>query len=358
MSGNTESVTGSVGGSGQGNGGTAGMAGPEATPEMTEIRTNDSHGTGVATPAIGVADVPVAGVVPEAGEARHARPRAGAGGGARTPGGRGGGAGSRGTAPRDGEAPPAAIGPRLARAREAAGLSVAELSRITRIREPVIHAIEHDDFSMSGGDFYARGHIRNIARAVGIDPEPLVQEYDDQHGGVPMPVRAAEVFLAEIPIKLRERRSFNWTTALAFALILVVGFGVARMLSGSGGVDSADLRRPTAQSGAVSPAAAPSAAPSRQPAAPATAAPARDEVVVQVTADRTTRLVVRDAKGRRLFRGDFLAGSTSEWRARGKIDVTATDAGAVRLKVNGKDLGPAGPAGQRVTRSFGPKPAR
>jgi len=357
MSGKTDGVTGSVGGSGQGNGGTAGMAGPETTPEMTEIRPADPPGTGVAAPGIGVAGIPVAGVVPD-GETRPGRARSGAGGGVRAGSPRGGAAPSRGTAPRDGEPPRTAIGSRLARAREAAGLSVAELSRITRIREPVIHAIEHDDFSISGGDFYARGHIRNIARAVGLDPEPLVQEYDDQHGGVPMPVRAAEVFLAEIPIKLRERRSFNWTTAMAFVLILVVGFGVARMLSGSGGVDSADLRRPAAQSGAVSPAAAPSAAPSGRPAASATAAPVADEVVVQVTADRTTRLVVRDAKGRRLFRGDFLAGSTSEWRARGKIDVTAADAGAVRLKVNGRDLGPAGQPGERVTRTFGPKRAR
>ena len=41
--------------------------------------------------------------------------------------------------------------------------------------------IERDDFSACGGDFYARGHIRAIARAAGADPEPLVQEYDSSH---------------------------------------------------------------------------------------------------------------------------------------------------------------------------------
>lgn len=352
MSGNTDSVT----GSGQGSGGKAGVTGPDSTSGMKDGKVADSRGGGgtaarAARPGIGATDVPVTGAV--AGGAIRGRADQGRPGGAR------GGARTNTAASPDGESAPTGVGPKLARAREAAGLSVAELSRLTRIREPVIHAIEHDDFSISGGDFYARGHVRNIARAVGLDPEPLVQEYDDQHGGVPMPVRAAEVFLAEIPIKLRERRSFNWTTALAFALIMVVAFGVTRMLSGAGGVESAELRRPTAQSGAVASATpAPSAVPSAGPTVSATALPGADMVVVQVTADRTTRLTVRDGKGKRLFRGTFQAGNTSEWRAEKKISVIADDAGAVRLKVNGKDLGPAGRAGQRINRSFGPNPAR
>ena len=63
------------------------------------------------------------------------------------------------------------IGDALAQARSQAGLTVAQVSERTRIRETIIRGIEHDDFSACGGDFYARGHIRSIARAVGTDPE-------------------------------------------------------------------------------------------------------------------------------------------------------------------------------------------
>ncbi len=70
------------------------------------------------------------------------------------------------------------IGQALARARRQAGLTVLEVSQRTRIRETIIGAIERDDFSPCGGDFYARGDIRDIARVVGIDPEPLVRAYD------------------------------------------------------------------------------------------------------------------------------------------------------------------------------------
>ena len=56
------------------------------------------------------------------------------------------------------------VGETLAVARQRAGLSVAQVSERTRIRETIIRGIEDDDYSACGGDFYARGHIRAIAR--------------------------------------------------------------------------------------------------------------------------------------------------------------------------------------------------
>ena len=70
------------------------------------------------------------------------------------------------------------IGAALAEARQRAGLTVAQVSERTRISETVIRGIEREDYSGCGGDFYARGHIRGIATAVGADPGPLVEEYD------------------------------------------------------------------------------------------------------------------------------------------------------------------------------------
>lgn len=73
------------------------------------------------------------------------------------------------------------IGGALAEARSEAGLSVTEVSQRTRIRETIIRDIERDDYSACGGDYYARGHIRAIARVVGTDPAPLIEEYDAAH---------------------------------------------------------------------------------------------------------------------------------------------------------------------------------
>ena len=84
------------------------------------------------------------------------------------------------------------VGDALAQARSQAGLTVAQVSQLTCIRETIIQGIERGDFSACGGDFYARGHIRSIARVVGLDPEELVREYDAVHGA-PNAITAAGV---------------------------------------------------------------------------------------------------------------------------------------------------------------------
>src|SRR5579859_6288394 len=101
------------------------------------------------------------------------------------------------------------VGDALAQARSRAGLTVAQVSQQTCIRETIIRGIERGDFSACGGDFYARGHIRSIASVVGADPEPIIREYDAARGA-PQAISAAEIFLPSTPIKMRERRRPNW----------------------------------------------------------------------------------------------------------------------------------------------------
>ncbi len=84
------------------------------------------------------------------------------------------------------------IGGALAAARSEAGLTVDQVSERTRIRATIIRAIERDDYAVCGGDFYARGHIRAIARVVGTDPVPLIEQYDLAHApALPPPDPAA-----------------------------------------------------------------------------------------------------------------------------------------------------------------------
>src|SRR5215469_15143731 len=70
------------------------------------------------------------------------------------------------------------VGDELAAARRQAGLTITQVSQRTCIRETIVRGIERGDYSACGGDFYARGHVRSIARAVGLDPDQVVREYD------------------------------------------------------------------------------------------------------------------------------------------------------------------------------------
>lgn len=140
------------------------------------------------------------------------------------------------------------IGEALAQARRQAGLTVTEVSQQTRIREAIIRGIEHDDYSACGGDFYARGHIRSIARASGVDPEPLIAEYDAAQGA-PDTMTAAEAFEPVRPVSpvgLRQRPTVNWTMVLVIALALVLGFLVYHFLASAFAANNATAGRAAA----------------------------------------------------------------------------------------------------------------
>ena len=125
------------------------------------------------------------------------------------------------------------IGATLAAARRRAGLTVSEVSHSTRVTEPIIRGIELDDYAACGGDFYARGHIRAIARAVGEDPLPLIDEFDSTWRSA-KEITAAEAFEPGMPLRKRERRRVRWTAFLAVLVLAVLGFASYKFVSGVG----------------------------------------------------------------------------------------------------------------------------
>jgi cytoskeletal protein RodZ len=121
------------------------------------------------------------------------------------------------------------IGDALAAARREAGLTITQVSQRTCIRETIVRGIERGDYSACGGDFYARGHIRSIARAVNLDPDQLVAEYDATQAA-PQPITAADVFQPFTPVKLKERRRPNWSVLLLAGLVAVLGIAGFKLL--------------------------------------------------------------------------------------------------------------------------------
>ncbi|SES49345.1 protein RodZ, contains Xre-like HTH and DUF4115 domains [Streptomyces sp. yr375] len=239
------------------------------------------------------------------------------------------------------EEAPFSIGRALQQARIAAGLTVDDVSSATRVRIAIVHAIEADDFAPCGGDVYARGHIRTLARAVQLDPAPLMERFDDTHGGRPAPTPAAPMFEAE---RIRpERRGPNWTAAMVAAIVAVVGFvGFTAVKGGIGGGSKdqvAEATPATDKTVSPTPKTAKPADKTPQPSDSAIAAAPQDKVTVQVSAtDGRSWISAKDHSGRLLFDGLLKQGDSKTFQDSEKINLVLGDAGAIDLYVNGKKL--------------------
>ncbi|MFF9688646.1 helix-turn-helix domain-containing protein [Streptomyces sp. NPDC014623] len=231
------------------------------------------------------------------------------------------------------------IGRALQQARIAAGLTVEEVSSSTRVRTLIVHAIEEDDFSRCGGDVYARGHIRMLARAVELDPDPLIAEFDAEHGGGPAPTPAAPLFEAE-RIRSDPRRP-NWTAAMVAAIVAVVGFVGFTLFNGedegSGSTQVAEGSTPDRTG--PEPTTAKPADPKPVPSESAIAAAPLDKVTVRLSVtENKSWISAKDHNGRLLFDGLLAEGESKTFQDEERIDLVLGDAGVIDLFVNGKKV--------------------
>ena len=241
------------------------------------------------------------------------------------------------------------IGEVLATARSQAGLTITQVSQRTRIRETIIGGIERDDFSACGGDFYARGHIRAIARAVGVDGEPLVGEYDSSHA-TPQAQTAAGVPGPPAPLRLRQRHRPNWSVALLVVLAAVAGLVTYHLVaSGPAGGAPAAARKPVAsvhKTARTHPAATNTRAP------PAARHGSREVVIFLTALNEACWADLATPAGATIFAGIIGPGTSKTWTERRAVTLQLGNPGAVTLTVDGKSRTGLGP--QPVTLRLAP----
>jgi cytoskeleton protein RodZ len=264
---------------------------------------------------------------------------------------------------------PAPLGAAMRGVREQQGRSLADVSRSINLRETVVAAMERDDFTLCGGDVYARGHIRAYARLLGIDPAPLLRSYEER-SGVPAPgARVALLTDDDVPL---ERGRPNWAVLAGVALTVVVallGWQLVDELRGPARpteqVAPAGLATTPPTTGADSGPAAPSSSPTSTATstasgagattAPTTAAPVSpDRVAVALRITGQSWVEVRDAKGRTVWSGLLGKGDAKRFSDTSALRLTLGNAGGVELTVNGTSLGLAGKAGEVKRLTFRP----
>jgi cytoskeleton protein RodZ len=254
------------------------------------------------------------------------------------------------------------FGESLKREREMRGVTLDEITAATRIATRFLQAIENEQWDQLPGGVFNRGFVRAVARYLGLNEENTVAEYVLAAGDRP----TVPVWTGSPPAVTPEHPWLAWILAAVVGVVLVTGgwFAVRRISAWRASRHGGQIAAPSPEipfarstDEPVSSSAGPPANSLPQPpelpnvadspAGPAASAPSAASDApfeLKVEADKPTRVTI-DADSFRIFEGTLKAGEDRVFRARDNFEVSAGDAGALLLELNGKTLAPIGPRG-------------
>ena len=243
------------------------------------------------------------------------------------------------------------LGECLANARKDAGLTLDELSNRTNIRATLLKEFEENKFHNAGGDTYARGHLRNIAKSFGIEHETFLTQFDDEHAQAK---RAIHEQLVEnnATIAIPEKSKITQKQLITFSAIGIVAvLGISITINSlKQSADSPKVVASAKPTPSVSPSktAAPSVAPSANTYSSGTG------VAVELEATSgSSWLFVSDAAGVTLYSGRATQGQIFQFSSTDSVNLRIGNAGAVKLTVNGHEVPALGGNGEVVNVSYG-----
>jgi cytoskeleton protein RodZ len=246
------------------------------------------------------------------------------------------------------------LGSMITKARKFAGLSIDELSAATNIRAPLLRQIESDNFSQCGGDTYARGHLRNIATKLNVDPQIFLTAFEDEQMHVD---RSMQDLLVENSVmrEPRENRKVSWKVLVAISISTLFIAGIAQILISNNSTPDIPIafEETTEPSTSAEPTTEPTAAVEEEPTdEPVISTGEGVEVIITATRARSW-LFVSDSSGQTLFSGQISRGVSKTFTASEQLNLKVGNAGGVDLSVNGKRVDPLGADGQVVSVSYG-----
>ncbi len=239
------------------------------------------------------------------------------------------------------------IGPALREARVSLGKSLDEASRDTRIKSDYLQAMERESFDSLRGDVYVRGFLRSYSSYLGLDPEKVITAYSGARQAATLPEILEEPEPAPPisrdppkPLRVLHRRA-NWKLALAVAVVLLVAFAGFGLLNRTGTVPNAESPPSTVAT----------------PSLPGVEA-AAEPVYLAIRAAKPTRVTVV-ADGVDVLSGILRPGHRRNFAASTLIRVLAPKGGgALRLTVNGHELGTPGERKHPYLATFTPQDYR
>jgi cytoskeletal protein RodZ len=242
----------------------------------------------------------------------------------------------------------------ISKARKDAGLSIDDLSAATNIRGPLLREMEANNFSQCGGDTYARGHIRNIATKLNIDPQIFLTAYEDEQMHID---RSMQELLVENSV-MREpsqTRKVSWKALATISVASLFVAGLAQIIISNDSTPDIPAIIQESPTPSPSPEITDEATPTEEvsPTDEATISTGQGVEVIITATRAKSWLFVSDATGRTLFSGQIAAGVTKTFSSDQQLNLKVGNAGGVDLSVNGEKIDSLGVDGQVVSVSYG-----
>ena len=235
------------------------------------------------------------------------------------------------------------LGEVIASARTSARLSIDDLASLTSIRSGLLVEMERNNFSQCGGDIYAKGHLRNIAPKIGLDPHQLIELYNQEHSAESRSINEllTENNVARVP---HEKKNLSWKVPASFSLAIVLVFAVIQIAVSN--VSSESPVRPIVES------ASPTPTPVATESASTSEAVAGDGVEMSITAVRGNSLIDIVIEGEHVFKGSIFQGESKTFTSATGISIYFSNPAGLDVTVNGELLPPLGGQNEEVRRTF------
>ena len=242
------------------------------------------------------------------------------------------------------------LGSSITQARKSAGLSIEDLSASTNIRTALLKEIESNNFANCGGETYARGHIRNIATKLGVDPLIFIAAFEDEQMHTD---RSMKELLVENSVMRQpeEARKVSWKVLATISVSSLFIVGLAQIIISN--TATVEIPEPIASITATESATPSPEATEATPTEQATVSTGEGVELVVSASRAKSWLFVSDATGRTLFSGQMSRGSSKTFRTDVSLNVKIGNAGGVDLTVNGKKVDSIGVDGEVVSVSYG-----
>ena len=242
------------------------------------------------------------------------------------------------------------LGSSITQARKSAGLSIEDLSASTNIRTALLKEIESNNFANCGGETYARGHIRNIATKLGVDPLIFIAAFEDEQMHTD---RSMKELLVENSVMRQpeEARKVSWKVLATLSVSSLFIVGLAQIIISN--TATVEIPEPIASITATESATPSPEATEATPTEQATVSTGEGVELVVSASRAKSWLFVSDATGRTLFSGQMSRGSSKTFRTDVSLNVKIGNAGGVDLTVNGKKVDSIGVDGEVVSVSYG-----